>query len=33
VLLVHQLAWAVVLFVLGRVAVVRGTRRLVVQGG
>lgn len=32
-LLGHQLVWAAVLFVLGRVALARGTLRLVVQGG
>jgi ABC-2 type transport system permease protein len=32
-LLAHQLAWATILFVLGRVTLSRGTRRLVVQGG
>ena len=29
----HQLFWAAALFALGRVALTRGTRRLVVQGG
>jgi viologen exporter family transport system permease protein len=32
-ILVHQLFWAAALFALGRVALARGTRRLVVQGG
>jgi ABC-2 type transport system permease protein len=32
-LLAHQLAWATILFVLGRMALARGTLRLVVQGG
>jgi ABC-2 type transport system permease protein len=32
-LLLTQLAWAAVLLVAGRVVLVRGTRRLVVQGG
>jgi ABC-type uncharacterized transport system permease subunit len=32
-ILVQQLAWAAVLFALGRAALARGTRRLVVQGG
>jgi ABC-2 type transport system permease protein len=32
-LLTRQLLWAAVLFGLGRVALARGTRRLVVQGG
>ena len=32
-ILAHQLFWAVALFALGRVALARGTRRLVVQGG
>ena len=32
-LLLHQLGWAAVLFGLGRVALARGARRLVVQGG
>jgi ABC-2 type transport system permease protein len=31
--LAHQLFWAVALFALGRVALARGSRRLVVQGG
>jgi ABC-2 type transport system permease protein len=32
-ILAHQLFWAVALFALGRVALARGSRRLVVQGG
>jgi viologen exporter family transport system permease protein len=32
-ILARQLAWAAVLFALGRAALTRGTRRLVVQGG
>lgn len=32
-ILARQLGWAAVLFALGRVALARGTRRLVVQGG
>ncbi len=32
-ILVRQLFWAAVLFALGRAALARGTRRLVVQGG
>ena len=32
-LLAHQLAWAVLLLLLGRVALTRGARRLVVNGG
>jgi ABC-2 type transport system permease protein len=31
--LAHQLVWAVVLLLLGRVALARGARRLVVHGG
>jgi hypothetical protein len=32
-ILAHQLFWAAALFALGRAALTRGTRRLVVQGG
>ena len=32
-ILAHQLFWAAALFALGRLALARGTRRLVVQGG